>query len=249
MHVEAGLQSFDPAMPEEANRRVVAPLADLHCAPTRTAADHLAREGIDPRRILITGCTVDELAARAVPARYGVRPENYLLAIVHRPENTGDLGGFARSGRPPAPRSRRRPGTASCWSPTPAASGRGARYSNGPRRWSRDSTGRPEAVRAGGGRPARAGAELAAVLRELLAEVPSPYGDGQGPGRAPPPDRPAPGPNSLPRYASCSPRCPPRTATGRRPGRAPPPSGPATRSAPRPPYRVPRPPYRAARPP
>jgi len=59
-HVEAGLRSGDihHPWPEEVNRRIVAPIADQHFAPTRTAADALRREGIDPATIFETGNTV-----------------------------------------------------------------------------------------------------------------------------------------------------------------------------------------------
>ncbi|MFJ5926363.1 non-hydrolyzing UDP-N-acetylglucosamine 2-epimerase [Kitasatospora sp. NPDC092948] len=233
VHVEAGLRSFDRDMPEEANRRVIAPLADLHCAPTRTAAAHLLREGIDPRQILVTGNTVveatlatlpDARTARAVLARYGVTPENYLLATVHRPENTDDPDRLARLlGRldaldlpvllPLHPRTR----AAAAGLFTPGGGLRPiepldhaaflalARHcrllvsdSGGvqeectvlkrPLVVVRNSTERPEAVRAGFARLARPGPELDAALSELLAdrgaaarlaELPSPYGDGR----------------------------------------------------------------------
>ena len=59
-HVEAGLRSGDiyQPWPEEVNRRIVAPIADLHFAPTETAANALRRENIDPATIHVTGNTV-----------------------------------------------------------------------------------------------------------------------------------------------------------------------------------------------
>ena len=59
-HVEAGLRTGDLAapFPEEANRRLVSPLADLHFAPTETARQALLREQIPEDRILVTGNTV-----------------------------------------------------------------------------------------------------------------------------------------------------------------------------------------------
>lgn len=68
-HVEAGLRSGDiyQPWPEEVNRRIVAPIADQHFAPTETAADALRRENIDPATIHVTGNTViDALHATSV---------------------------------------------------------------------------------------------------------------------------------------------------------------------------------------
>jgi UDP-N-acetylglucosamine 2-epimerase (non-hydrolysing) len=60
VHLEAGLRSGDPTrpFPEEGNRRAITHLADLHLAPTPTAAENLAREGIDADAVLCTGNTV-----------------------------------------------------------------------------------------------------------------------------------------------------------------------------------------------
>lgn len=98
-HVEAGLRSYDRAMPEEINRMLIGVLADLHCAPTRQAADNLLRAGTDPDSVHVTGNTVVEAtmsclpqgpAAKAVLDRHGVQPGSYILATVHRAENTDD---------------------------------------------------------------------------------------------------------------------------------------------------------------
>ena len=59
-HVEAGLRSgniFHP-WPEEVNRKIVGGMAQLHCAPTETAAEALRRENVDPATIHVTGNTV-----------------------------------------------------------------------------------------------------------------------------------------------------------------------------------------------
>ncbi|WP_326524807.1 non-hydrolyzing UDP-N-acetylglucosamine 2-epimerase [Sphingomonas sp.] len=59
-HVEAGLRSGDiwAPWPEEVNRRIVAPIADQHFAPTQTAADALLRENIAPDTVHVTGNSV-----------------------------------------------------------------------------------------------------------------------------------------------------------------------------------------------
>ena len=99
VHVEAGLRSFDRGMPEEMNRCVVGVLADLHCAPTEHAAANLRAEGVPASRIVLTGNTIveatlrmvpDDATGRAIAADAGVEPGRYVLATIHRPENTDD---------------------------------------------------------------------------------------------------------------------------------------------------------------
>jgi UDP-N-acetylglucosamine 2-epimerase (non-hydrolysing) len=60
VHVEAGLRTGNllSPWPEEYNRRVAGITAHLHCAPTARAASNLHAEGVDPRRVQITGNTV-----------------------------------------------------------------------------------------------------------------------------------------------------------------------------------------------
>jgi UDP-GlcNAc3NAcA epimerase len=95
-HVEAGLRSFNRAMPEEHNRVLVDHCADLLFCPTQTAVDLLAAEGVTAGVHLVGDVMVDalrqhaELARRRsdVLARLGIGPQGYLLATVHRPYNT-----------------------------------------------------------------------------------------------------------------------------------------------------------------
>ena len=59
-HVEAGLRTgnlFSP-FPEEANRRLIGRIADLHFAPTPHAKKALLDEGVDPDLVHLTGNTV-----------------------------------------------------------------------------------------------------------------------------------------------------------------------------------------------
>jgi UDP-N-acetylglucosamine 2-epimerase (non-hydrolysing) len=98
-HVEAGLRSFDRNMPEEINRCVIGVLADLHCAPTKRAVANLVAEGVPAGRIVLTGNTIVEAtldtmpgdeAAWAIVSGAGAEPGQYVLATIHRPENTDD---------------------------------------------------------------------------------------------------------------------------------------------------------------
>ncbi|MCW3835394.1 non-hydrolyzing UDP-N-acetylglucosamine 2-epimerase [Sphingomonas canadensis] len=104
-HVEAGLRSGDiyQPWPEEVNRRVVAPIADQHFAPTQTAADALLRENIDPATVHVTGNTVIDalhwtrdriaadpsLAAGLDPIAARFAGKRIVLVTTHRRENFG----------------------------------------------------------------------------------------------------------------------------------------------------------------
>jgi UDP-GlcNAc3NAcA epimerase len=95
-HVEAGLRSFNREMPEEINRVVADSISDLLLAPTETAVKNLLADGIPKQRILQTGDVMldaakmyGELAARsAILERQTLVPQQYVLATVHRAENT-----------------------------------------------------------------------------------------------------------------------------------------------------------------
>ncbi|WP_283137176.1 non-hydrolyzing UDP-N-acetylglucosamine 2-epimerase [Rhizohabitans arisaemae] len=99
-HVEAGLRSHDRLpFPEEANRRLIAPLTDLHLAPTESARSNLLAERIPAARVIVTGNTVvDALlqVAPAAPAPGEGRPS--VLITAHRRESWGEpLHGIARA--------------------------------------------------------------------------------------------------------------------------------------------------------
>lgn len=67
-HVEAGLRTgnlYSP-WPEEANRKLTASLANIHFAPTEIAKENLVSEGIDPKKIFITGNTVIDSLLQAI---------------------------------------------------------------------------------------------------------------------------------------------------------------------------------------
>jgi len=98
-HVEAGLRSFDRTMPEEVNRVVADHLSDYLFAPTSSARKNLLREGIEKRKIFVTGNTivdavVENLALSEKKAdivhELGLSADNYFLVTLHRQENVDD---------------------------------------------------------------------------------------------------------------------------------------------------------------
>ncbi|MFI5348162.1 MAG: non-hydrolyzing UDP-N-acetylglucosamine 2-epimerase [Elusimicrobiota bacterium] len=98
VHVEAGLRSFNRGMPEEINRILTDQASTLLFCPSRTAAANLRKEGIVAGVHIVGDIMQDALlfaarkAARrsAVLQKLGLEPGGYLLATVHRAENTDD---------------------------------------------------------------------------------------------------------------------------------------------------------------
>jgi UDP-N-acetylglucosamine 2-epimerase len=90
-HVEAGLRSFNRAMPEEQNRVVTDHLSDLLLCPTDQAVDNLAAEGITDGVMRVGDVMYDAALMfagvareRPGPAAHGVAPGEYLVMTVHR---------------------------------------------------------------------------------------------------------------------------------------------------------------------
>lgn len=96
-HLEAGLRSFNRAMPEEHNRVMTDHAADLLLAPTAAAVAHLDREGLAARTVLVGDVMADiclrvasATKADPLPDGLGLHPGEYFAATIHRAENTDD---------------------------------------------------------------------------------------------------------------------------------------------------------------
>jgi UDP-GlcNAc3NAcA epimerase len=97
-HVEAGMRSFDRAMPEEVNRVLTDHLAALLLCSSQTAVDNLRRESVAGAIELVGDVMVDvalllQPAARArteALSACGVSPGEFLLATAHRAGNVDD---------------------------------------------------------------------------------------------------------------------------------------------------------------
>ncbi|MGI8593165.1 MAG: non-hydrolyzing UDP-N-acetylglucosamine 2-epimerase [Solirubrobacteraceae bacterium] len=133
-HVEAGMRSFDRAMPEEVNRVVTDHLSALLLCPSQTAAEHLRREAVGGEVELVGDVMVDVARIfapltrdRAEPlASLGVEPGGFLLVTAHRAGTVDDparLAGLVDLLRalegpivfPVHPRTRARLETAGLW--------------------------------------------------------------------------------------------------------------------------------------
>lgn len=93
-HVEAGLRSFNMRMPEEINRILTDQISDLLFCPTSTAVKNLENEGFasKPVRVVQPGDVMQDaallFAEKAVAPAGGNLPERFILATLHRAENT-----------------------------------------------------------------------------------------------------------------------------------------------------------------
>lgn len=99
-HIEAGLRSYDRAMPEEINRIVTDHISTILFAPTQLAVENLAKEGITQNVLLIGDVRIDlilglvERARRRQPTLLGQigleGGQQFALTTIHRASNTDD---------------------------------------------------------------------------------------------------------------------------------------------------------------
>ena len=94
-HMEAGNRSYDRNVPEETNRRLVDHIADFNLVYTEHARRHLLSEGLEHRRIYLTGSPMREVLEvhrkdieRAdVLRKLELRDRNFFIVSLHREEN------------------------------------------------------------------------------------------------------------------------------------------------------------------
>ena len=98
-HVEAGLRSHNMKMPEEVNRILADRISHWLFTPTDSATRNLLQEGAPAERIVQTGDVMFDVAlqhgARSMGqssqlSRLGLTDKGYILATIHRQENTDD---------------------------------------------------------------------------------------------------------------------------------------------------------------
>lgn len=94
-HIESGLRSFDPSMPEEHNRIVTDRLSNYLFITEQSGIDNLLREGKKEDFLFFVGNTmIDTLIASEplimendIEERLGLRGRRYMLLTLHRPSN------------------------------------------------------------------------------------------------------------------------------------------------------------------
>jgi len=95
-HVEAGLRSYDRSMPEEINRILTDHISDLLFVPTEESRQNLLKEGIEDKKIHVTGNTIVDAVYqnKKIADRKGdllrkmdLTPKEFFLVTAHRAEN------------------------------------------------------------------------------------------------------------------------------------------------------------------
>lgn len=95
-HVEAGLRSFNMRMPEEINRILTDRISTLLFCPSETAVKNLQKEGFDNFKSKVFNVgdvmydTTLHFSKMAKEPTFEI-PDNFILATVHRAENTDDI--------------------------------------------------------------------------------------------------------------------------------------------------------------
>src|SRR5207247_2362513 len=103
-HVEAGLRSFNRSMPEEINRLVADHLSELLLCPSDTSVRNLAAEGIAQNVHLVGDVMLDVLnwanqrlsETPKILQQLDLVRQGYVLATLHRSENTDNLSRLAQ---------------------------------------------------------------------------------------------------------------------------------------------------------
>ena len=96
VHIEAGLRSFNKAMPEEINRILTDHVSTLLCCPTKTAIEHLKKENIVDGVFHVGDIMYDAAILFSnkaekesdIMSRLHLKEKSFLLCTVHRAENT-----------------------------------------------------------------------------------------------------------------------------------------------------------------
>jgi UDP-N-acetylglucosamine 2-epimerase (non-hydrolysing) len=99
-HVEAGLRSFDRAMPEEINRLVTDQLANMLFTPSEDADINLMKEGVDDQKIFRVGNVMIDTLVRLLPTAQAAAnagsDQPYVLVTLHRPSNVDEPAALRR---------------------------------------------------------------------------------------------------------------------------------------------------------
>jgi len=103
-HIEAGLRSFDRAMPEEINRRLTDHISDFLFVTEPSGLKNLLNEGVARDKIFFTGDIMidtlinakNKIAKSKIIEKYNLKKNNYAVLTLHRPSNVDDKKKFVK---------------------------------------------------------------------------------------------------------------------------------------------------------
>lgn len=103
-HMEAGNRCFDLNVPEEVNRRIIDHIADFNLVYTEHARRHLLSEGLQHRRIYLTGSPMyevinenkDKINSSGILTKLKLEPKKYFVVSAHREENVDNTNNLKR---------------------------------------------------------------------------------------------------------------------------------------------------------
>lgn len=98
-HMEAGNRCYDDRVPEEVNRRIIDHSSDILMPYTERSRQNLLREGIEGRRIFVTGNPIlevihhyeSEVSQTKILQDLKLEPQGYFLVTLHRAENVDQM--------------------------------------------------------------------------------------------------------------------------------------------------------------
>ena len=103
VHVEAGLRSFDPSMPEEINRVETDQISDYLFVTEESGMENLEKESVPGKRFLVGNCMIDTLVqnfeqvqASGILAQLKLSGQRYIVATFHRPSNVDSREALSR---------------------------------------------------------------------------------------------------------------------------------------------------------
>ena len=90
LFLESGMRSYDLNQIEEFNRVIVSHMADYNFCNHKTNVDNLLKEGVDKKKIFLTGSTVYS-SINNIERTVKIDESDYILLTLHRPENVDDI--------------------------------------------------------------------------------------------------------------------------------------------------------------